>query len=498
MARRPIDSDDIFLALDAGTTDVKAGAYDRSMNLIASCKRRIGVYYGQGGVVEQDPHEILEAAKYCLNSILRRIPKRYGEPKAIGITNQRESVLAWEPIDGRPITKLISWKDKRGAQLSLDLKERYGQVIKDKTGLISDPYFSATKIKWLVENIKRSSNHKNYVITTLDSWLVKNLNSSSIKPLTDHSNASRTMLFNIDSLEWDSDLLEIVGISEEILPEVKRTIESDSYGKVKLTYGSTTREVPILSVAGDQQASLFGNGCLYPGQAKASYGTGAFILENTGVRVKSDRLLETLFYTYKGKRTYALEGTILSSGSSIDWLVSLAGLKSVPRSILRAEQIERSHVLSVPALSGLGSPFYSSDIRGYISGLSESTDIYEVIRSFLEAQAFLSTVIIEEMRKHIKLLEPLHIDGGLSKSDLIAEMLANLLDMKIIRERNVDATMKGIAMMSMIGYYGIDERKLTVSAGGKEFNPNDKRDEIAEKFNSWRSFLLSVISKNQG
>jgi len=393
-----------------------------------------------------------------------------------GVTNQRETVLAWDRRTGRPLYNAIVWQDKRTSQRIKDLDEETSNFIMKTTGLRPDSYFSASKIQWLLENVdglKKKMAEGDVSFGTVDSWIIWNLNGSVNRNInvTDHSNASRTMLYDIGSLRWVPDLLDIFGgISETSLPYVAPSGSAENYGYISKDTSAIFdgREVPITADIGDQQSALFGQGCFNPGDVKATYGTGTFILSNAGTEMPetSGTLLRTIFYSISGRElNYALEGSILASGSVLRWLQNSLHLFRSARDIEEAAERLKSNegVYFVPAFSGLGSPYWDQDARGLFIGLTERATADHLARSVLESEVYMATDVIMEMQNQIgKSITKIKCDGGGSKSDFLMQFQADIADAEVLVPESSETTALGSAYLSGL-VYGLWKSKEEIS-----------------------------------
>lgn len=448
-----------ILALDQGTTSSRAILFDKLGSVKSIAQEEFKQYYPYPGWVEQDPMEIwevqLKVAKECM--IQGNLEAK--DIAAIGITNQRETTIVWDKTTGKPIYNAIVWQCRRTAAYCDTLKEEgFDKVIKEKTGLIIDAYFSATKLKWILDNVEgaREKAEKGQLLFgTVDTWLIWNLTKGEVFA-TDYSNAARTMLFNIHTLEWDDEILEKLGIPKQMLPEVKSS--SGVFGETDeaLFEGS----IVIGGVAGDQQAALFGQTCFDAATAKSTYGTGCFLLMNTGTKAVSSKhgLLTTIAWAIDGKVEYALEGSIFMAGAAIQWLRDEMGLiESAEESEMYARSVEDSNgVYVVPAFVGLGAPYWDAYARGSILGLTRGATKAHIIRATLEAIAYQTYDVLKVMEQDSGMhLSGLKVDGGASKNDFLMQFQADLLGVKVERPKVVETTGLGAAYLAglAVGYW---------------------------------------------
>ena len=448
-----------ILALDQGTTSSRAILFDKAGNPVSSSQEEFTQYYPQPGWVEHDAMEIWETQLRVAKSVLRKNKLKASDIAAIGITNQRETTVVWDKSTGLPIHNAIVWQDRRTAKICDQLKsDGMEPYIRKNTGLVVDAYFSGTKVKWLLDQVKgarKRAEKGELLFGTIDSWLVWNLTGGE-QHITDYTNASRTLLFNIKTLKWDQKLLKKLNIPEAMLPQVMDSSQVYGQASAKLFGG----EIPIAGIAGDQQAALFGQACYRKGMAKNTYGTGCFMLMNTGevpVASKSG-LLTTIAWGLNGKVTYALEGSVFIAGAAIQWLRD--GLKIIdeaPDSEFFAMKVEDTEgVYVVPAFTGLGAPYWDMYARGAIFGLTRGTQKSHLIRATLESLAYQTKDVLTAMQKDAKIkLTALRVDGGASANDLLMQFQADMLDVKVERPSVIETTALGAAYLAglAVGYW---------------------------------------------
>ncbi|AFK21649.1 glycerol kinase GlpK [Pyrococcus sp. ST04] len=433
----------VVLALDEGTTSARAIVFDREGNVRGIGQFEFPQYYPRPGWVEHNPEEIWEAQIKAIKVAVENAKVSPEEVVAIGITNQRETTIIWDK-NGRPLYNAIVWQCRRTAEMIEEIKREYGELIKEKTGLVPDAYFSASKIKWLLDNVpglREKANKGEVYFGTVDTFLIYRLTGEHV---TDYSNASRTMLFNIKRLEWDEELLEIFKIPESILPEVKNS--SEIYGYTKIL----GKEVPVSGDAGDQQAALFGQAAFEEGMVKATYGTGNFILVNTGKKILySDNLLTTIAWGLNGKVTYALEGSVFITGAAVQWLRDgIKIISSASETEELAQKLESNEgVYFVPAFVGLGAPYWDQFARGLIIGITRGTGREHLARATLEAIAYLTRDVVEEMEKLIEIKE-LRVDGGATANNFLMQFQADILGKRVIRPAVRETTALGAAYLA--------------------------------------------------
>lgn len=451
--------------------------------------------------MEHDPHQIWASQASVIAEAISKIDINGKNIAAIGITNQRETTIVWDCDTDEPIYNAIVWQDRRTADYCDQLREEgLVEMIRSKTGLILDAYFSATKIKWILDNVpgarKRAEQGK-LMFGTVDSWLIWRLTRGEVH-VTDVTNASRTMLFNIHSLEWDKELLELFDIPLSMMPEVKSS--SEVYG-----YTTTTifaHKVPIAGIAGDQQAALFGQMCIEPGSVKNTYGTGCFLLMNTGNRPieSKNKLLTTIAWKIGDKVSYALEGSIFVGGSVVQWLRD--GLKCISSSAdveaLAASVDDTDGVYFVPALTGLGAPYWDQYARGAISGISRGTTTAHIARAALEGIAYQTYDIVKAMERDCGLpITNLKVDGGASRNNLLMQFQSNILATEVLRPRITETTALGAAYLAglAIGFWpSLDEIKAQWQVE-RTFDPSGDEAKVTSKINGWHNAVNRVLSE---
>ncbi|MEM3986910.1 MAG: glycerol kinase GlpK [Candidatus Methanomethylicia archaeon] len=438
----------VILALDEGTTSARAILFDKDLNVLGVGQYEFPQLYPRPGYVEHNPEEIWNSQLLAIKTAMEKAHIDSSKIDVIGITNQRETTVLWDSRSGKPIYNAIVWQDRRTADITDMLKANYFRMIKNKTGLTPDPYFSASKIKWILDNVPnaRERAEKGEVkFGTIDTYLIWKLTNGKVHA-TDYSNASRTMLFNIRKLEWDREILELLKIPEAILPEVKPSSEIYGYSEI------LNNTIPIAGVAGDQQAALFGQTAFDVGDVKATYGTGSFILMNIGNDVvSSENLLTTIAWGIKGKVTYALEGSIFITGAAVQWFRD--GLRAIDVSDeiepLAASVEDNGGVYFVPAFVGLGAPYWDPYARGLIIGITRGTTKAHIARAILESMAYQVRDVIEVMEKDSGIkIRSLKVDGGAAKNNLLMQFQADILNVKVIRPKVMETTSMGVAMLA--------------------------------------------------
>jgi glycerol kinase len=479
------------LALDQGTTSSRAILFDETGTIAAVAQKEFQQFYPQAGWVEHDPAEILSSQMSCAVEVLAHVSARPRDVAAIGITNQRETVIVWERATGKAIHPAIVWQDRRTAAFCKELEESgTGEMVSAKTGLVLDPYFSATKVRWIldhVEGARARAERGELAFGTVDSWLVWHLTSGH-KHVTDVTNASRTLLFNIVKGEWDAELLKLFGIPASMLPEVKWS--SERVGEVTTTLGLSG--VPIAGIAGDQQAALFGQLCWSAGEAKNTYGTGCFLLENIGTEfMRSRHRLITTVAASTGKRLeYALEGSIFIGGAVVQWLrdnLKLIGA-SADVEALAASVPDTNGVVFVPAFVGLGAPHWDAHAAGMLIGLRRDTGHGHIARAALEAIAFQVADVLEAVGSDTgEPLQALRVDGGAAVNDLLMQFQADVLGVPVVRPRVTETTALGAAYLAGLatGFWPGPDALRAERKGDVRFEPMMSAGERAERRARW-------------
>jgi glycerol kinase len=440
-----------ILALDQGTTSSRAIVFDHSGLPVATAQKEFTQIYPKPGWVEHDPEEIWSTQIGVATEVLAKAGLESTDIAGIGITNQRETTIVWDRISGKPVYNAIVWQDRRTAEYCDRLKaEGTDRTIMEKTGLIVDAYFSATKVRWILDNVKGArqlAEKGQLAFGTVDSWLVWNLTRGRLH-LTDVSNASRTMLYNIHSLEWDKDLLKIFDIPESMLPEVRSS--SEDYGH---TIGQFSTEIPVAGIAGDQQAALFGQMCIEPGMVKNTYGTGCFMMMNIGSKPieSKSRLLTTIAWKIGNETRYALEGSIFIAGAVVQWLRDGLGIiaKSVDVEALAVKVKDSDGVYFVPAFAGLGAPYWNQHARGTIVGITRGSTSSHIARAALDSIAFQTLEVLQAMEKDSGIeIKELRVDGGATVNNNLMQFQSDLLQASVIRPKITETTALGAAYLA--------------------------------------------------
>ncbi len=481
------------MAIDEGTTSTRAMIIDHWGKQVASSQKEIPQYFPQPGWVEHDADEIWHAVQTTVATTFINSGIRPDQIAGIGITNQRETTVIWDKKTGHPICNAIVWQSRQTTALAEKLKkDGYSETIREKTGLIIDPYFSATKIRWILDHVdgaQEKAEKGELLFGTVDSWLLWKLTDGAVH-VTDYTNASRTMLYNIHDLKWDDDILHLLNIPKAMLPEVKSNSEIYDYTKPYTFFGG---KVPISGMAGDQQAALFGQLALKPGMVKNTYGTGSFIVMNTGNKPtnSNNNLLTTIAYGLNGKVNYALEGSVFVSGSAIQWLRdSMKMIKTAPESEAAAlKSKSENEVYVVPAFTGLGAPYWDSEARGAIFGVTRGTNNYDFIKATLQSLAYQTKDVVDTMQVGSGIKIPtLRVDGGASNNNYLMQFQADILGTRIERAKVAETTGMGAAFLAglAVGYWkNIDELK-NVSVVDQTFESKMGEQERKHLYAGWK------------
>ena len=492
------------MALDQGTTSSRCILFDRAGHVCSSAQKEFTQIYPRPGWVEHDPLEIWSSQLSVAVEALGKIGAEPSDIAAIGITNQRETTICFSRKTGRPVYNAICWQCRRTADEIDRLKEEgFDALIRERTGLIPDAYFSGTKIKWILDHVqgaRRMAEEGELLFGTVDTWLIWNLTKGKVF-VTDYTNASRTMLFDIHKKQWDEDILKRLGIPKSMLPEVKPS--SCVYGHTEESVIGGT--IPIAGAAGDQQAALFGQCCFEAGEAKNTYGTGCFLLMNTGeTPVRSENgLLTTIAAGTEGELQYALEGSVFVAGAAIQWLRDeLRMIKSAPQSEEYASAVDDTDgVYVVPAFTGLGAPYWNSYARGMIVGLTRGTAKEHFIRATLESLAYQTQDVLEAMEKDSGIrLKNLRVDGGASANDFLMQFQADIMDKEVLRPACIETTALGAAYLAgiAVGFCRDKEdvrRNWSLERTFSPFMPKEKRE---EKLRGWKRAVRCAVSYADG
>ena len=482
-----------IMAIDQGTTSSRAIIFNKKAEIIASSQKEFPQIFPKSGWVEHDANAIWNSIQSVIAEVFIESGIKPNQIASIGITNQRETTVIWDKNTGLPIYNAIVWQSRQSADIANKLvSDGYKDMIHKKTGLVVDAYFSATKVRWILDNVpgaQEKAEKGELLFGTIDTWLVWKLTGGKVH-ITDYTNAARTMLFNIKDLVWDKEILDILNIPEVILPEVKSN--SEIYGKT-IDYHFYGGEVTISGLAGDQQAALFGQLAFDKGMIKNTYGTGSFIIMNTGenMELSKNNLLTTIGYGINGKVYYALEGSIFIAGSAIQWLRD--GLRLIKKSSetekLAFDSKNNNEVYLVPAFTGLGAPYWNPNARGTIFGLTRGTTKEDLVKATLQSIAYQVRDIIDTMKIDANTEIPLlKVDGGAANNDYLLDFQANILGVKIARAENLETTALGAAFLAglSVGYWkNLDEVK-NLNSAGKLFVPTMTKEEREKLYKGWK------------
>ena len=440
-----------LVSIDQGTTSTRSILFDIKGNILFTSQFEFKQYFPKNGWVEHDPNEIWLTTIKSLKKVINKALKLKGKILSIGITNQRETTILWNKKTGKPIYNAIVWQDRRTEKYCEYLKKKkYEKEFREKTGLFIDPYFSATKIKWILQNVKQSKNllkSNNLLFGTVDTFLIWKLTSGK-KHLTEATNASRTLLYNINKNQWDTEIIKKLKIPINILPEVKNSVDDFGITDKKIV----GQNIPISAVLGDQQAAAVGQACFEKGSTKSTYGTGAFVLMNTGYKKinSKNKLLTTICYRLNNKNTYALEGSIFIAGAGIQWLrdkIKLINNAYETEKIVKNTK-SNNGVYIVPAFSGLGAPYWKPDARGLITGLTRNSDWKSFVRATIESVAYQTNDLFDAMNKDGLKPNIVKIDGGMVVNNWFSQFLSDIIDLKIIRPKIQETTALGVALFA--------------------------------------------------
>lgn len=486
-----------IMAIDQGTTSSRAIIFNHQGESVAVAQRPFNQYFPKPGWVEHDAKEIWASQVAVLTEALAKSSLDAADIHAIGITNQRETTVVWDRKTGEPIHNAIVWQDRRTARYCDEIREAHAETIRKKSGLVLDAYFSATKVKWLLDNVegaRERAKRGELCFGTIDSWLIWNFTRGKVH-VTDPSNASRTMLYNIHTLDWDDELLALFDIPRSMLPEVRSS--SEVYGETSTRY--TEAPIPIAGIAGDQQAALFGQLCTRPGMLKNTYGTGCFLLMNTGETpvTSQNNLLTTVAWTIGGKTSYALEGGVFVGGAAIQWLRDGARLirTSADINTLAATVEDNGGVYFVPALTGLGAPWWDQYARGAIMGITRGTTDGHIARATLEGIAFQVYDIVKAMEADAgRETAELRVDGGACKSDYLMQTQSDLFAFDIVRPRNIETTAMGAAYLAGLatGFWQSTDELEAQWQVDKVFQPQRSPERVQEMLRYWHKAVRAA------
>ena len=487
-----------IVSIDAGTTSIRSVLFDLKGKPIFFSQNEFKQYFPKNGWVEHDPEEIWKKTKKTLLDVINKAKKLKGKVLTIGITNQRETTVLWNKKNGKVIYKAIVWQDRRTEQFCKKLRDQNKETpIFNRTGLLIDPYFSATKIKWILDNVsiaKKLMHKDELMFGTIDTFLIWRLTKRKIHA-TDATNASRTMLYNIGTNKWDDGILKLLKIKKSILPEVKDC--SDDYGS---THSSITGiSIPISGVVGDQQAATIGQCCFEPGSLKSTFGTGAFVLLNTGNRIlySKNRLLTTIAYRIKGKTTYAMEGSIFIAGAGVQWLrdrMLFINKASETEKIVKSLKNNKG-VYLVPAFTGLGAPHWNANARGVLSGLTRDTGPKELVRAIIESVAYQAYDLFEAMKHDGLRPKIVKVDGGMVTNNWFSQFLSDIVNVRVLRPKVQETTALGAAFMAglQIGVYKSLKDISKNWALDKKFTPKMKKQNRAYLLKGWSKAIERTL-----
>ncbi|HRI03549.1 MAG TPA: glycerol kinase GlpK [Pyrinomonadaceae bacterium] len=487
-----------ILALDQGTTSSRAIVFDRNGSVVSVGQKEFTQIYPQSGWVEHDPLEIWRSQVDTAVEALAKANLTPADIAAVGITNQRETTLIWDRVTGEPINNAIVWQDRRTSDICNAVRETYGELIRSKTRLEVDAYFSASKIKWLLDNIpgvRERAENGELAFGTVDTWLVWKLTTGKLH-ITDPSNASRTMLYNINALEWDDELLTVFDVPRSILPEVRSS--SEIYGEVEI---DELKGIQIAGIAGDQQAALFGQACFASGSTKNTYGTGCFMLQNVGDKpvASENRLLSTIGWQVGGVTEYALEGSVFIGGAVIQWLRDSLGVieQSSDVEALAASVSDNGGVYFVPAFAGLGTPHWDQDARGLIIGLTRGTGKAHIARAAVESIAFQTADLLTSMNADSNAdLTELRVDGGATRNDALLQFQADILQIPVVRSKTAETTALGAAYLAglAVGFWGSKNELAEHWQADRKFEPQMSSDDAKALTDRWHE----AVSRSLG
>ena len=488
-----------IISIDQGTTSSRVVLFDTKGFIQFISQYEFKQYFPRNGWVEHNPNEIWLTTLKALKHVIKKAKSLKGHILTIGITNQRETTILWNKKTGKPIYNAIVWQDRRTQEFCKSLKNKnYENIFRKKTGLFIDPYFSATKIKWILDNVKVSKKllkTNNLLFGTVDTFLIWKLTKGK-QHLTEATNASRTMLFNINNNKWDNEILQKLKIPKNILPEVKNS--ADNFGKTDKRV--TGKEIPISAVLGDQQAAAVGQACFEKGSIKSTYGTGAFIIMNTGSKKinSKNKLLTTICYRLNNKTTYALEGSIFIAGAGVQWLRDKIKLIN---NAYETEKIAKStktnnEVYVVPAFSGIGAPYWRPDARGLITGLTRDSDWKTLVRATVESVAYQSNDLFYSMNKDGLKPRIVKIDGGMVANNWFSQFLANIINLKVVRPKILETTALGAAMLAgyQIGEFKSLNHIKKTWRKDKEFIPKIDKKLRNHLLQGWQQAIKKTLA----
>ncbi len=489
-----------ILSIDQGTTSSRVVLYDNKFNICSIVQKEFKQYFPKDGWVEHDALEIWKDTKFLISKLIKKNRLNPFQIISIGITNQRETTVLWNKKTGKPINKAIVWQDRRTSDYCKKLKNFKKDILIQKiTGLVLDPYFSATKIKWILDNnpkAKKILNENNLLFGTIDSWLLWNLTQGK-SHLTDITNASRTMIFDSKKEEWSNTLLRLFNIPKSILPRVVEN--AYNFGTTRLFGGN----IEIGGMAGDQQSATIGQACFNTGQSKSTYGTGCFLLMNIGNKFKSssNKLLTTVAYKIKGKKMYCYEGSIFVAGSAIQWLRDkMSFFKEANKSdLLYSKANLEENITFVPALTGLGAPYWEPNVRGAIFGITRNTSKEDIIKATIDSLSFQTLDLIKAMQKDSKIkIREMRVDGGMINNNNFLQSLSNVTQIKIIKPKNIETTSLGVAYLAALNS-GIIKNTKQIEKLWKQnkiANPKISKKKLTPLIKKWNKTIKVLITLN--
>ena len=483
-----------ILAIDQGTSSTRAALIDKKGIIIDQESIEFNQIYPANGWVEHDPLEIIQTVKSTIAIILKRNIIFQNDIVSCGITNQRETIVAWDKVTGKPLYNAIVWQDRRTQEICQKLVDKnYTNLIQEKTGLIIDPYFSASKIQWLLEHIK---DQKNLIVGTIDTWIIWNL-TNKVQHVTDITNASRTMLYNIVDETWDQELLDLFKVDKSFLPKVLSNI--DDFGTIHPEHFGI--EIPIGGVIGDQQSASVGQLCLKKGMIKATYGTGCFVLINTDEnKIKSEnKLLTTIASKLDGKKQYAVEGSIFNAGTVVQWLRDEMKLFNDVSEIESLIKSSKNDITFIPAFTGLGAPYWKSDTRGSIYGITRDTSKGDIVKAALKSICFQTKDLLESLKLDLgdQMQEDMtmRVDGGMSNNNWMMQFLADILNIKVERPTNHETTVMGAAYLAglRVGFFNNLRDIEDLWKSDRIFVPNMDADKRQLMYSNWKKTVNNLI-----
>jgi len=490
-----------ILAIDQGTTGSRAFLFNQNGRIVASAYKEFKQYFPKPGWVEHDAQEIWQSCVSVIQEALKKSRIRPQDILAIGITNQRETVVAWDRKTSKPLARAIVWQCRRTAVLCQDKRfKRHESAIHDKTGLLLDAYFSGTKIKWMLENIpglKSKVREGRILFGTIDCWLIWKLSGGRVHA-TDTTNASRTLLFNIRKMEWDKELFDLFDIPDQILPEVKNS--GSIFAKTAKNVAGLPEDIPIAAVMGDQQAALYGQGCYGQGTLKNTYGTGCFMVLNTGKKLiySKNGLLSTLACDFNGRPVYAMEGSVFIAGALIQWLRDQLGIiKTSAQSEALVKGIKSTQgVYVVPAFTGLGAPYWNSHARGIITGLTRGASARHIVRASLEAIAYQTKDVFDLMKKESgQTISDLRVDGGACRNNFLMQFQSDILNCLVVRPKTIETTAQGAAHLAgvTIELWKHPQELNRLRQTDRIFKPGMKADVREKLYSGWKKAVEQAI-----